>query len=81
MAIDTGHGATIAFSTNTGYDSFNFTSMSLGSQSISDIEKSTLATTGFREYLPSDLKDTNEVSLGLRFDSADADFNITLGTV
>ena len=82
MAVDTGHGATAAFSSSTGYDNYLFTTIGLGGSTIPTIDTTHLGTTGFRTYIPGDLKDTNEISFGFRFDPEDQSAaTLPVGTV
>ena len=67
MAFDTGNAATAAFTSGATY-SFSIVSMSLGSQSVAVLETSHLGTTGFKTYIPGDLKEPNQVSFAIRHD-------------
>lgn len=81
MAVDTGHGAVALFGTNTTYNALNFVSMSLGSQTLNDVEITDLGDTTWRKFLPGDVRDTNEITLTVRFDPTAAIAEIALGTV
>ena len=58
---DTGAGATITFSGTTF--AAKIRSIQLPTWSIEDLEKSTLDTTAYKEFVPSDLVEPGEVSV------------------
>lgn len=76
-AVDTGHGASATFSSTSL--SFNWTSIDLGEETITDVKTTKLATTGYHEYMPGDLKEGGEVSINFQWDSEAA--QVALGTV
>ena len=73
--VDTGHGATATFATS-GF-SLNITSIDLGEQTIEDVEKTHLGTSGFREFMPGDLKTPNEVTMPFQWDTSAAEVAIS----
>ena len=75
--VDTGHGATITFGTS-NY-SFNWTSIDIGEETIPEIDRTHLATSGFRQYIPGDLTTPGEITVAFQWDSDAA--AITLGVV
>jgi len=56
---DTGHGATLTLSGNT--NSFQITSITVGSQSVAAIDVTHLGTTTDKEYIPGDVLETPEI--------------------
>ena len=61
---DTGNGATLQFAANMGFgtatSAMTATVITQGAQTIGTVDVSTLATTGFMQYIPSDLADAAE---------------------
>lgn len=66
-AVDTGHGATLTLSTSAL--SFNWTSIDLGEETIDDIATSHLGSTGYKEYVPGDLKEGGSITIPFQFDN------------
>ena len=75
--VDTGHGATISFGSS--LYAFNWTAIDIGEETIPDVDRTHLATSGFREYIPGDLATPGEVTVAFQHDSNAA--AITLGLV
>lgn len=71
---DTGAGATITFSSTTF--AAKIRSIQLPTWTVDDLEKSTLDTTAYKEFVPSDLVDPGEVSVTCLFPTS-----LTLPTV
>ena len=65
---NTGNGATLVGSTTT--TAFEIVTIGAGSQSIEAIETSNLSTEDFKEYISGDLKETNELSMTINWDSS-----------
>lgn len=71
---DTGAGATISFSSTTF--AAKIRSIQLPTWAVDDLEKSTLDTTAYKEFVPSDLVEPGEVSVTCLFPTS-----LTLPTV
>lgn len=71
---DTGAGATITFSSTTF--AAKIRSIQLPTWAVDDLEKSTLDTTAYKEFVPSDLVEPGEVSITCLFPTS-----LTLPTV
>ena len=65
---DTGNGATLTLSADGGATTYTIVSITPGDQSIEALEVSHLGTTGDKEYIKSDLKETPEGSAEVLFD-------------
>lgn len=68
---DTGNGAKLtltagAWTTTTVLD---IVSISPGSESVESLDVTTLASTGYKEYIPGDLKESPEITAEILFDS------------
>lgn len=61
---DTGNGATLQFAANMGFgtatSTMTCTTISQGARTVGTIDVSTLATTGFKQFIPDDLADAAE---------------------
>lgn len=66
-SYDTGHGATLTLSSTTINGLVR--SINVGAETLGKVNRSALATTGFHEYLPGDLKEPPEVTMAFVFDS------------
>jgi len=66
---DTGNGATLTLSADGGSTTYTIVSITPGDQSIEALEVSHLGTTGDKEYIRSDLKETPEGSAEVLFDT------------
>ena len=69
---DTGNGATLTLSADGGSTTYTIVSITPGDQSIEALEVSHLGTTGDKEYIKSDLKETPEGSAEVLFDTGTA---------
>lgn len=58
---DTGNGATLTFGTSAL--AYGWDSIQIGEESVDMLEVSTLATTGYKEMVASDLKETPEITV------------------
>lgn len=63
LSFNTGSGASLSFSGSIG----SVVSISGPEQEVDDIEVSHLGTTGFKEYIPGELKEGGEVEVELLF--------------
>ena len=75
--VDTGHGASLTLS-STGL-SFNWTAIDTGEETIPDVDRTSLATADYREYIPGDLKEPGEITIPFQWDAQAA--QIAVGTV
>jgi hypothetical protein len=66
-AVDIGTGASVVFGTSGVV--VNFTSMSLGEQSIETIDTTHLGTTGYKTLMGGDLKDPGEMTFEFQWDN------------
>lgn len=70
MAVDTGHGTTVAWGTTTALNALNVMSVTIGGYSLGDVNTSKMSTTGTRTYMPSDLIEGGEFTIVYQYDPA-----------
>lgn len=78
MAVDTGHGTTVAWGTTTALNALNVMSVTIGGYSVGDVNTSKMSTTGTRTYIPSDLIEGGEFTIVYQYDPT---VDITTGVV
>jgi len=66
---DTGNGATLVLSAGSFTTAMDIVSISPGSESVESLDVTTLASTGYKEYIPGDLKESPEISAEVLFDA------------
>ena len=64
----TGNGLTVAFGTTTAYDTVNIEDVSYDGISTEDIDVSHLGSTGYRDYIPGDLKEGGTITVSIQHD-------------
>jgi len=66
---DTGNGATLVLSAGSFTTAMDIVSISPGSESVESLDVTTLASTGYKEYVPGDLKESPEITAEVLFNS------------
>lgn len=66
---DTGNGASLTLASGGFTTAMDIVSISPGSESVESLDVTTLASTGYKEYVPGDLKESPEISAEVLFDS------------
>ena len=66
---DTGNGATLVLTAGSFTTAMDVVSISPGSESVESLDVTTLASTGYKEYVPGDLKESPEITAEILFDS------------
>ena len=66
---DTGNGASLTLASGGFTTAMDIVSISPGSESVESLDVTTLASTGYKEYIPGDLKESPEITAEVLFDS------------
>lgn len=66
---DTGNGASLTLASGGFTTAMDIVSISPGSESVESLDVTTLASTGYKEYIPGDLKESPEISAEVLFDA------------
>lgn len=67
---DTGNGASLTLTTGSFTTAMDIVSIAPGSESVESLDVTTLASTGYKEYVPGDLKESPEISAEILFDAS-----------
>lgn len=67
---DTGNGASLTLASGGFTTAMDIVSISPGTESVESLDVTTLASTGYKEYIPGDLKESPEITAEVLFDAS-----------